>query len=221
MNPLSVSRNDYRKNKKNSTIYTPVGVAQFLFDILQRGKKRWTETHVRANGLRYDRPDYWLTILDPAIGTGRLTDPWRKPGKTIVGYDVENGHAECDLFIQGRFEDQTGFPPPPIGRPDLVLCNPPFNGAPGKRLYPEVFLEHIFELYGPTISTVMFVPMGLRLNQRRKSKRFRWLRDCGAEITSIISLPLDTFPEVEFHVEILVFNVEGIKPHYFLPEEAL
>ena len=29
MNPLSVSRNDYRKNKKNSTIYTPVGVAQF------------------------------------------------------------------------------------------------------------------------------------------------------------------------------------------------
>ena len=124
MNPLSVSRNDYRKNKKNSTIYTPVGVAQFLFDILQRGKKRWTETHVRANGLRYDRPDYWLTILDPAIGTGRLTDPWRKPGKTIVGYDVENGHAECDLFIQGRFEDQTGFPPPPIGRPDLVLCNP-------------------------------------------------------------------------------------------------
>ena len=48
-----------------------------------------------------------------------------------------------------------------------------------------------------------------------------WLRDCGAEITSIISLPLDIFPDVEFHAEILIFNVSGIQPHYFLPEEAL
>ncbi len=219
--PLTVTRNDYRKNKKASAIYTPVGVARFLFDILQGGKKRWTETHVRTDGLRYDRPNFWLTILDPAIGTGRLTDPWRKPGKTIVGYDVTTQQADCDLFIQGRFEDETGFPPPPIGRPDLVLCNPPFNGAAGKRLYPEVFLEHIFKLYGPTIATILFVPMGFRLNQRRKSKRFRWLRDCGAQITSIVSLPLDLFEAVEFHAEVLIFNVEEINAHYFLPEEAL
>jgi type I restriction enzyme M protein len=102
-----------------------------------------------------------------------------------------------------------------------VLCNPPFNGAPGKRLYPEVFLEHLFKLFGVQIPVTMVVPMGLRLNQRRKSKRWRWLRDCGAQITSIISMPLDVFDGVEFHNEILVFNVAGIKPHYFLPEVAI
>jgi len=63
--------------------------------------------------------------------------------------------------------------------------------------------------------------MGFLLNQRRKSKRWRWLRDCGAEITSIVSLPLDIFPDVEFHNEILIYNVSGINPHYFLPEELL
>ena len=88
-------------------------------------------------------------------------------------------------------------------------------------MYPEVFLRHIFDLWGPQTPTVMFAPMGMRLNQRRKSTRWRWLRDCGAEITSIISLPLDVFPDVEFHAEILIFNVSGIQPHYFLPEEAL
>jgi hypothetical protein len=82
-------------------------------------------------------------------------------------------------------------------------------------------LEHIFKLFGVEVPVVMFVPMGFRLNQRRKSKRWRWLRDCGAKITSIVSLPLDVFESVEFHAEILIFNVAELKPHYFLPEEAL
>ena len=30
MNPLTVTRNDYRKNKKPSVIFTPVGVAVSL-----------------------------------------------------------------------------------------------------------------------------------------------------------------------------------------------
>ena len=67
----------------------------------------------------------------------------------------------------------------------------------------------------------MFAPMGFRLNQRRQSKRFRWCRDSGAKITSIVTLPLNIFPDVEFHSEILIFNVGGVLPHYFLPEEAL
>jgi hypothetical protein len=36
-----------------------------------------------------------------------------------------------------------------------------------------------------------------------------------------VSLPLDIFPGVEFHAEILIFNVKGIDAHYFLPESAL
>lgn len=211
--PLTVTRNDYKKNPKASAIYTPPGVATFLYDTLKDaapiGRQRPKAAVCRPN---------FPVIFDPAIGTGRLTDPWRE-GRFIVGCDIENKDPDCDVFILAQFE-KCG-PCVQMAEPDLVLCNPPFNGAEGNKLYPEVFLAHIFRLFGPTVPTVMFMPMGFRLNQRRHSKRFRWCRDSGAKITSIISLPLDTFPGVEFHSEILVFNIRGIQPHYFLPEEAL
>lgn len=199
--PLTVARNDYRKNPKASTIYTPVGVSQFLFDVLQRPQ--------------------FKVVLDPAIGTGRLTDPWKTAGCRALGCDIEPhvNESQCDFCHVGRFEDVADGEI--FSDTDLVLCNPPFNGAPGRRLYPEVFLAHIFDLFGPQMPAVMFMPMGFRLNQRRRSTRWRWLRDSGAAITSVISLPLDVFPGVEFHSEILVFNVDGVEPHYFLPEESL
>ena len=208
--PLTVQRNDYHTNPKPSTIYTPPGIAKFLFDILYNSMSH--------NVVRHPQ---FKTILDPAIGSGCLTDPWKTAGCRILGRDIDPllDRSQYDVCHIGRFEDVTD--PTIFPTPDLVLCNPPFNGAPGKRLYPEVFLAHVFKLLGPTMPTVMFMPMGFRLNQRRRSTRWRWLRDCGAKITSIIALPLDTFPGVEFHAEILVFNVAGIQPHYFLPEEAV
>ena len=57
--PLTVSRNDYRRNPKPSTIYTPPGVARFLFDILYNS--------MSYNVLRHPQ---FKTVLDPAIGTG-------------------------------------------------------------------------------------------------------------------------------------------------------
>ena len=204
--PLTVKRNDYHARPKRSDVYTPVGVASFLFDTL-----RFAERCALA------RPAQFLTVLDPAIGTGRLTDPWYQAGRTVVGCDVADVNPACHRLIRGRFEDQEGIVP----RPDIAICNPPFNGADGKQLYPEVFLRHAFKLFGDTIPIVLFVPMGFRLNQRRKSARWRWLRESRAKIASIVSLPLDIFPDVEFHAEILIFNVAGLEPHYFLPEEAL
>ena len=182
-------------------------MSQFLFDILRPTVRCQSTIKGKVyNGI----------IFDPAFGSGRLTDPWYNSGSYVIGCDIQNQVACRHEFNECKFEDLN-----PRYLPDLVICNPPFNGASGKRLYPEVFLEHIFKLFGTDIPVVMFAPMGLRLNQRRKSKRFRWLRDCGAEITSIISLPLDIFEEVEFHAEILIFNVKGIKSHYFLPEQYL
>lgn len=209
--PLTVTRNDYHRNPKASAIYTPQGVAKFLYDTLKDASPLGRQAQEAA----VCRPTFH-TILDPAIGTGRLTDPWRE-GRWIMGCDIEDKQPDCDEFYHGRFEDQWEFG----HQPSLVLSNSPYNGAEGNKLYPEVFLAHVFELFGPTVPTVMFMPMGFRLNQRRRSKRFRWCRDSGAKITSIISLPLDTFPNVEFHSEILIFNVRGIQPHYFLSEEAL
>ena len=102
----------------------------------------------------------------------------------------------------------------------MVLCNPPFNGCKGRQLYPEVFLRHILKLFA-SVPTVLFTPMGFRLNQRKKSERWKWCRDSVMQITSIVSLPLDIFSGVEFHAEILIFNRPDLKPHYFLPDAAL
>ncbi len=194
--PLTVKRNDYHIHPKRSDIYTPPGVACFLFDILNQSQV--------------------TTVLDPAIGTGQLTDPWYDAGYRIVGCDIVNHRPRCHEFHLGRYEEMER-----LERPDLILCNPPFNGCEGKRLYPEVFLIHTFALFGEMTPVVLFTPMGFRLNQRCKSARWRWLRDSKAQLSSIIALPLDIFPGVEFHAEILIFNVQGIRPHYFLPESAL
>jgi len=35
------------------------------------------------------------------------------------------------------------------------------------------------------------------------------------------SLPRDIFPGVEYHCEILCFNLRKLRPHYFLPDECL
>ena len=204
--PLTVKRNDYHARPKRSDVYTPLGVSLFLFDLLRHAKPLWDEYGFFP----------FYRVLDPAIGTGRLTDPWYHAGHRIIGCDIANHRPRCHIFYHGPYEDRTD-----IEQPGLVLCNAPFNGAAGKQLYPEVFLRHTFELFGETIPVALFTPMGFRLNQRRKSVRWRWLRDSRAKLTSVIALPLDTFPGVEFHAEILIFNVTGVRPHYFLPESAL
>ncbi len=215
--PLTVKRNDYRKNKKNSTVYTPTGVAQFLFDILSPKFTAHLEPQCQVlSKYKSSYPGRPFTVFDPSIGSGRLTNPWYDIGCQIIGCDINDQGALCNTFDESTFESRQY-----TWNPDLVLCNPPFNGCQGKRLYSEVFLKKIFDLFGYQQPTVLFVPMGFRLNQRKKSKRWRWLRDCGAKITNIISLPLDIFEGVEFHVEIVIFNIDGLEPHYFLPEKYL
>jgi hypothetical protein len=204
--PLNVKRNDYNKNKKSSVVYTPPGVAQFLHEILYC--KVWA-------GPSLDPP----TVLDPAIGGGALTDPWFESGATILGVDINPFFmVNADtMLVKDYLEVQAGELP----KPDIVLMNPPFNQGAGRKLFPEVFLRKTFELFGTDIAVAMITPMGCRLNQRKKSKRWPWLRDCGARLTSIVSLPLDIFEGVQFHCEVLIFNVPGVEAHYFLPDWAV
>ena len=71
--------------------------------------------------------------------------------------------------------------------------------------------------------------MGMSHNQRmydknprritiNKGQRYRKMRDIYPQITTIIPLPLDVFPSVEFHNQILIFNLPELKPYYHLPE---
>jgi hypothetical protein len=192
---LSVVRNDYLKRPKGSVIFTPGVVGGFLHGIL--------------SGRGYS------VVFDPAIGDGGLTDYWYDGGSLVMGVDITDFGCRRHRFHLGKYEDIVEWP---FERPELVLCNPPFNGGGGRILYPEVFLRKTDELFG-VVPMVLFCPMGFRLNQRVRSKRWRWVRESGWEITSIISMPLDVFPGVEFHNEILVWNVDGLKAHYWLPLE--
>ena len=190
--PLTTKRNDYTNNRKESTIYTPLALCQGLADVIY-------STSIS-------------TVLDLGCGDGRLSKPYKDRGCYTIGVDVENVKPDVSEFIHASL---------PLNNisisPSLIVSNPPFNNkCLGRKLLPEVWLKNMFELFGTSIPVVMFMPMGFRLNQRIKSNRYIWFQDCGAEITSIISLPLDIFPSVEFHNEIICFNIHGIKPHYWI-----
>jgi len=142
-------------------------------------------------------------VLDPACGDGRLLAPFDGRAKTI-GYEIKRG----ENFLTGTEKIEC----------DLVVCNPPFNLGTGRMLGSEAFHRKIIERCGH-VQTVLFCPMGFRLNQRQHSQRWRWLRDSQSEISSIISLQIDTFEKVQFHSEVIVFNAPHLKPHYFPPKE--
>jgi len=195
--PISVRRNNYHdKDASRWNVSTPPSVAGFI--------------HRLINNRRFRR------VLDPAIGKGALVKPWRSRDRTIMGVDINvYGKRVSKPFVQGRFEDIERWD---HLQPDLILCNPPFNSDGQRLMYPEVFLRKIVELFGRRIPTVLFVPMGFRLNQRQDSDRWHWLRET-VEISSILTLPLDIFTDVEFHNEVLFFNFPRLKPHYFLPAD--
>ncbi len=78
-----------------------------------------------------------------------------------------------------------------------------------------------YQSFGKDIPIVLFVPIGFRLNLTLKSKR--WLKLTNGTyppISSLITLPKNIFPGVVFHSEILIFNIKGLKSHYFLPPKS-
>ena len=147
-------------------------------------------------------------VFDPCCGDGALLVPFIEKGIETHGIDIKRGENFLS-FHPSHFHF----------KPSLVVCNPPFNLGVGKKLGSEIFLEHIIKCF-PYTKIVLFVPMGFRLNQRKTSKRWKWLRDNCLPITSIISLPLDIFDKIQFHNEILIFNAPKLKAHYFLPKEC-
>ena len=178
---------------KNSTIYTPETIVDFLHNEII--------PHVKSD-----------VVFDPAIGEGALTNRLKSQGSYIIGNDIYDVSSlvETDELTNLNIEDMNDK----IDC-DLIIMNPPFNGHPRKKLYPEVFIDKCFELCGVDTPIIAVIPSGYRINQRIKSKRWRKVRD-DYNITSIVTLPLNIFDGVLFHTEILIFNIEGLKPHYFL-----
>ena len=189
---MAIMNNKDNKGLKNHCIYTSDIIAKNIYKIIK-------ESGINTN-----------IILEPSIGKGFLTNQFINESY-IIGVDIDKiGKDYCNEFYNEDFEyfdKKLDI--------DLVLSNPPFNGHKSRKLYPEIFLKKIVELYSKEVKIVMIVPHGLRLNCRLNSNRWKWI-DENLKITSILSLPLDVFEGVLFHTEVLFFNIDNIKPHYFL-----
>lgn len=199
-----VDRNNFYSEQKNSTVYTPDSVSDFLFQVL------------------HDKIDRDGLVLDPCVGAGSLLYPFQRSGFKTQGIDIEDqGYPET--VVRNFMDVRTGE----IATPALVIANPPFNidektkdivaKSHGRRpLLPEVWLAKAVELWGKDTPMALFAPYGLRLNQTVHSQR--WLRFVDGiypAISSIVALPKDVYAGVMFHSEVLIFNVEGIQGHYF------
>lgn len=197
-----VDRNNFYENGKNSTVYTPSGVSDFLFDILGSG----------TEGL----------VVDPCVGAGSLLLPFKAAGYDTLGLDIEHqgfqGTKVCNFL---------GIEHGTIPAPALVIANPPFNIdgktrelakqiAGSRPLLPEVWLKKIIGLWGKDVPICLFAPYGLRLNLTVNSKRWRAFVDgTYPPISSIVALPKNIYDGVMFHSEILIFNRPDLDGHYF------
>lgn len=199
-----VDRNNFYTAEKKATVYTPEAVSKFIFSIINK--------KIEKKGL----------ILDPCVGAGSLLHPFINNGYRTIGIDIEN-QGFSDTIVKNYLELQKGD----IKQPDLVIMNPPFNldqktkeyikiHYSGRPLLPEIWLMKTIELWGKGIPIVMFTPYGFRLNQTVLSQRWKKFVDgTYPEIKTIISLPKNIFEGVLFHSEILIFNIKGLKGHYF------
>lgn len=236
MNAYSVTKNNYIENEKESRIFTPEPVCQWLKDLVS--------PHIKPGSV----------IFDPAVGCGNLLQPF-SDDYVLIGNDIEEADIEyLDYFHKSDFLDWNINDKPEV---DLVTCNSPYNHSKESRakhgrnnLLPSLFAMKVFSIYGKDMPLILFTPMGMRLNQRcytpGQGSRYKDIRDNMGSITSIISLPLDLFhnpnfntekPEqrrnpkkhilksnikrIETHQEILIFNIPELDSHYCLPEGVI
>ena len=75
MNPITTVRNKYHSNIKNSSIYTPFQICDFLFDLLHP---------------IFNRKKSGKFIIDPSIGSGNLIKSFSEHDYKIIGYDINN-----------------------------------------------------------------------------------------------------------------------------------
>ena len=200
-----IDRNNFHKKNKNSTIYTPSSVSNFIYSIIEK--------YISKEKI----------IIDPCVGTGKLLEPWIKNNYKVFGIDIENQGFKNTL-VKNYLSIKKNEIPKNIG---LIIMNPPFNIDDktkkyihdyygGRPFLPEVWLKKSIELIDKDIPIVMFTPYGFRLNQTLISKRYKkFLSNEYPSITSIISLPKNIFKNILFHSEILIFNLPKLKGHYF------
>ena len=173
--PTTVTRNPYYLNPKNSVVRTPLWLAQCIKDNIE---------HVLTPA---------TTIYDIGCDIGNLSMVYTQKR---IGFDIRDIDTYPGYFHNVNFLNYNPGTTPSNKGDTLILSNPPFNDTDrvyGKRLLPELFLKHIFKVFGNKAKVIMFAPMGLLKNQSLQSPRWKWVRDCEAKITSELEVPIDAY----------------------------
>jgi len=103
-----VDRNNFYERQKKSTIQTPAGVSQFIYELL------------------HDKVDRANRVLDPCVGEGSLLNPWKKSGFKVIGIDIED-----QGFPGTRVRNYLTLTRRDIrDTPGLVVMNPPIQYRP-------------------------------------------------------------------------------------------
>jgi len=193
--------NNSSSNLKDQTVNTPSIVSEKIYNDLKR-------KHIH-------------TIVDIGSGEGQLSDPFRrKKNIKIIGNDIIDDCAQhYDHFIHQDFllttkENYEGL------NIDLIVSNPPFqNSKEHNQLYPFLFLQHIFKLFGSNIPVVMIVPQWLLSSS---NKRITALQEMN--ITKTITLHGKIFRTKDNYISVessvLYFNIKTSQSIEFLQSKT-
>lgn len=179
-------------NIKDSTVETPEFLAEIIFSEVKR------------------KP--FKNILDIGAYRGNLSKPFkRKADSFITGLDILRDYEKnFDNFIYKDFLETKRKDFPLI--PDLVISNPPFqSNKEHNKLYPELFLDKIFQLFGKTQPVIMIVGHWFLSNS---SKRIDKLNEYN--ITKTMTLHKSIFKPMSVEASVLFFNIKTKKPHEFI-----
>jgi len=189
--------NNHSQNLKDQIVNTPPIVSEKIYNDLKR-------KHIH-------------TILDIGSGEGALSDPFRrKKNITIIGNDItDENRPHYDHFIHKDFllTTQKDFKGLNI---DLIVSNPPFqNSKEHNQLYPFLFLEHIFKLFGKHIPVIMIVPQWLLSSSNKRIVELNQMN-----ITKTITLHGKIFRTkgnyISVESSVLYFNIKTAKNIEFL-----
>lgn len=155
-------------------------------------------------------------ILDIGSFRGNLSKPFKvKKNTNIIGLDITDDYKNnFDTFIHKDFlkttkEDFKGL------NIDLLVSNPPFQQHKEHgELYPQLFIEHAFKLFGKSIPMVMIVGQWYLSNS---SKRMENLR--GYNLTKTITLHKNIFKPNSVESSVLYFNIKVKKPFDFVSDK--
>lgn len=159
------------------------------------------------------------TVLDPAAGSGRLLFPLAAVGGyRCIGIELQRttaavlrrwGETLNVRVIEGPFEKHFAD----VGRPDLVISNPPY-GERALRAYDREFARtsraHVYFLLRSTTLLaeggvgVFLMPDGFLTGDMFQEARRAWL--ANAKLLEAWQLPADLFPGAKVNTSVLVFS---------------